>query len=189
MSLPRRALTGVIATVVLAAGPLAGATPASAAPGSGVCPHAESTRLFTANDGEYKLWVWQTENALGWDETHLCFSYNVFVAGDLVVRHPVQGSVMPVLQPDLDDETCPVSLNIQDPVPLVIRTGNWLSNPGYVCFGIGDQAVRLRFGPPRVTLTPAVVLYLDRFTSVGEAFCALPAHQYCFGDHIRVPIL
>lgn len=185
MSLPRRALTGVIATVMLAAG----AAPASAVPGSGSCPSAESTRLLTANDGDYKLWVWQTENEQGWDETHLCFSYNALVAGDLVVRHPVQVRVEPTLQPDLDDEACPESLDVEDPIPLLIRAGNGFSNPGFICFGIGDQAVRLTFSTPRGELTPAVVLYLDRFTSVGEAFCAVAGNPFCFGDHIRIPIV
>lgn len=188
MSLLRRALTGATATVVIAAGLLVGATPASAID-SDYCPAADSTRLLTANGGEYKLWVWQTANSQGWTETQICFAAGDVIAGDLIIRHPVQG--VPTVTPTLDDQDCVHLLDIQDPVQLLIQLGYALSgNPVYVCVGAGDQAYRIELIMPDPFLTPAVVLYLDRHTLVGDAFCAnAPANPYCTLDYIRIPIV
>jgi hypothetical protein len=48
-----------LAALALAGGLSIALAPAASAVEPGPCPHDESTRLFTANDGDYKVWVYQ----------------------------------------------------------------------------------------------------------------------------------
>jgi hypothetical protein len=169
MSLLRRTLAG--ASVVVALAGSLGAAPA-AADSSGTCVHETSTRLFTAQNGDYKLWVEkQTPEFSGADEYHVCWKTTNVSGGDLVVRSAFRGDATPTFSYVLNDATCPDFFTLQDPVQLVTELGTSLSNPYDFCVGVdNNRAVRIRLGIPRV-YTPFVELWIDNGTTATDLFC------------------
>jgi hypothetical protein len=179
----RRALAAVAATAVTTATLLAAAAPARAWY-SWYCPEASSTRLLTADNGEYKLWLYQPDAA----EVHLCYAAGDVVAGEVVFRTGLSGSLLPTVTPVLSDPSCPELFSVQDPVQLVLQLAAQLSNPYSVCVGIGDgTAVRVTVGTPTVAFSPTVELWLDRYTTAGTTFCtALGSTLYEAACHLPV---
>jgi hypothetical protein len=174
----QRALAGAATTATLCAGLLA--TPALA--GSTFCVHDDSTRLFTANDGTYKLWV-ETRTVDGYRETHVCFGAGDTLRGEYSFRDGLGGTFVPTVEPLVDDPACPRLLHVQDPVDVMTRFAQQIStNPYYVCFGLVDQAVRITLGTPSPTASPDTDLHLDRDTEVADAICAaVPTIAGCSG--------
>ncbi len=184
MSLLRRALAGASATVLLTGALVAGGTAPAAAETSSFCPHAGSTRLFTANGGQYKVWLYQTANPYnGSLEYHLCYAASPDVAGDLVIRTGVTGSLVPYVDYNTSDQNCPDFFTVQDPIQFVSQLGTsyW---PYYsFCFGAGEgtdtSAVRVTFGLPTIWAAPSVELWVDRYTTVATAYCKAVNDYQC----------
>ena len=180
-------ITRALAVASLAAG-LATATPALA--GSSFCTHEGSTRLFTANDGTYKLWV-DTVDLGPYNETHVCFGAGNLVRGDYSFRDGLSGTFVPTVTPTVDDPNCPRLLHVQDPVDVMTQfASNLSSNPYHLCFGLTDQAFRITLGTPSPSANPDVHLYLDRTTDVANAVCtAAPTTSGCSGTEITIDIV
>lgn len=178
----RRALTATTLALSVAAaqGMVA---PAAHAASSFTCPHDASTRIVTATvlNEDYQLWLWQPDPRT----VHVCFSLGPaalieprLLAGDLILRTPFSGSLVPTVTPVLADESCPDLLNVQDPVPLVVEGG---TPGGDVCIGLGDnEAVRVAFTTPVPTTDVSVELWLDGGT-IGSFLWCFP------GDPIGCP--
>ena len=189
MSFLRRVLTGASATAVLAGALVAGSATPAAAAASSFCPQAGSTRLFTANNGQYKVWLYRTTTYYGSDEYHLCYASSPQVAGDIVVGTGLRGSLVPTVTYSLTDPNCPDFFTVQDPIQLVteLSAGN---APYNFCFGVGDnKAVRVQFGLPTVSAWPTLELWVDRWTTVGQTYCNAVNDwqcQYYYNDAVRV---
>jgi len=188
----RRALT--LAAVVACAA--YGATPASAY--SDQCAHETSTRLLTAQDREYKVWI---EESAG--RTYVCFLARVtagevdlgeaglgtvslgsvdLLAGSIDLGDPA-GPGAPEITPDtgcVDDV-----VDVEDPVTVSVDS----TVPG------GGLDVCVEFGTVPFSLTvtlPApdagrIVLEVDRDSVVGETLCGQP--DACPGGVARFVIL
>lgn len=169
MSLLRRTLAG--ASVVVALAGSFGAAPATA-DSSGTCVQEDSTRLFTAQNGDFKLWVdQQTPQYSGADEFHVCWKTTNVGGGDLVIRSAFRGDATPTFSYVVNDATCPDFFTFQDPIQLVTELGTSLSNPYDICVGVdNNRAVRIRLGIPRV-YTPFTELWIDNGTTVTNLFC------------------
>lgn len=167
MSLFRRTLAGASVLAALAGSFVA--TPASADSSSATCNHATSTRLLTAQEGEYKLWVEKvTPLYYGADEYHICWKLSDVTAGDLVLRSAFRGDPTPTFSYVVNDATCPDFFTLQDPIQLVTELR---ANPTDFCVGVdNNRAIRIRLGVPSVHI-PWVELWLDKDTAAGEAFC------------------
>lgn len=162
----RRALAGVSALTLMSAALVLGGTGTASAEDSNFCPHLGSTRLLTANDGAYKVWLYQPSG-----ETHLCFGVDGHVRGDLLLRTGLTGSLIPTVVPDVDDDECGVYFHLQDPVDVEINLGVDTSPPTYeVCFGGGGTAVGLSYTPASGSLSPSPELWLDN-SLVARAYC------------------
>lgn len=168
MTLLRRTLAGASVLAALAAS--FGAAPATA-DSSGTCLHETSTRLFTAQNGDFKLWVdKQTPQFSGADEYHVCWKATNVAGGDLVVRSAFRGDATPTFSYVVNDATCPDFFTLQDPVQLVTEL-DLGSVPSDFCVGIdNNRAVRIRLGVPQV-YTPFVELWIDNGTTVTDLFC------------------
>jgi hypothetical protein len=172
MSPLRRALTGATLTGLVTGALVAGALPAHAVYNSSFCPHATSDRLFTANDGEYKLWF-EGVSSNSYRTYHLCFAASSLAAGDITFTSPVSTHQVTVV-PALSDPTCPELLHVQDPVDFMTRLATQLETRPYsLCFGAGEQSFRVTVSAPSVTTSKLDVhLYLDRGTALADFVCA-----------------
>ena len=168
----RRALAAATATVAASAALLVGATPASALD-STVCPQATSTRLLTANDGEYKVWLYQPADGT----VYVCFVAGpTYGGGVLMFRTGLTGSLIPSVIPDPDASDCDSYLHLQDPVDVEIEFGwtAWLP-PFYLCFGVEGTAVGLTVTAANGSVNPSVELWLD----AASGLCTLVTNYYC----------
>lgn len=194
MSLLRRALAGVSATVLLTGALVAGTAAPAAAELSSFCPQAGSTRLLTAQGGQYKVWLYQTSNPYnGSTEYHLCYAASPDVAGDLVIRTGITGSVFPYVDYNVADQNCPDFFTLQDPIQYVTQLGTSYYPYYSFCFGAGEgtdtSAVRVTFGLPTLTANPRVELWVDRYTTVANWYCATVNDYQCrytYNPAIRV---
>lgn len=193
MSVLRRVLTGACTTVLVTGSLLAGgATPASAHD-STTCRDATSAKFLTANDGDFKLWIDNIATPTGFREYHVCFGVGSFARGDLLIREPLSGTLVPSIELDPADDNCPALLDIENPIELVLRFGQTLTSgvPGFVCFGIGDGAIRLTLGGPAPVVSLNVDLFLDANTTLWGIYCAqFPASSGCpTGTFVRINIV
>ncbi|HWL35912.1 MAG TPA: hypothetical protein VNQ77_06940 [Frankiaceae bacterium] len=167
MSLLRRTLAGASVLAALAGG--LAAAPATAE-SSGTCAHTTSTRLFTAQNGEFKLWVEKTTpQTYGADEYHVCWKTATLAGGDFVIRSAFRGDPAPTFDYVLNDANCPDFFTLQDPIQLVTELS--ASNPYDFCVGVdNNRAVRIQLGIPTV-YTPFTELWIDNGTSLTSYFC------------------
>lgn len=177
-----RAVAGLSATALTSAALVFGGATAAVAASSLSCPEAASTRLFTANDGQYKVWLYQpTAN-----EAHICFAATFFasVAGDIIVRGALNGPVVPTVTPLFNG--CDEFLHIQDPVDFTFLLEADAGNPGRVCVGVGSTAVGVSFTYPGVpSADPEIEVWLDPQTTVGSLYCTWALNgssEYCFAN-------
>lgn len=184
MSFLRRALAGTSATVVLAGALIAGSVAPAAAESSDFCPQATSTRLLTANNGEYKVWLYKNLTTYG-DEYHLCYGVSGGARGDIVVRSGITGSLVPTVDWSLADPNCPNLFTVQDPAEVVTEFG-W-SGLSF-CFGATDNsAIRVTFGTPNVTANPRAELWVERSSLLGQTYCDLVNDTQCYwSSNIRI---
>lgn len=188
MSFLRRTLAGASATAVLAGALVVGTAAPASAVSSTFCPHASSTRVFTANNGQYKVWLYRTTTYYGSDEYHLCYASSPVVGGDIVVGTGLSGSVVPTVNYSLSDPTCPDFFTVQDPVQLVTEMSLG-SAPWNFCFGVGNNsAIRVQFGLPTVSAWPYLQLWVDRYSNVGQTYCNAVNDWQCYyyTDGVRV---
>ena len=174
----RRGVAALLTTALCAAaGLVAGAAPASA-DDSTYCPESGSTRLLTANDGAYKVWVYNDYN--GW--THICFAtFGRYFAGDLVVRSGLSGSPVPTVTPVLDP-SCPRLFELQDPAHFLLQAWwNLNSSPYTICLGAEETAIRVTVATPTATVNPGVQLWLDpqAESQVTRLYCDNVASDHC----------
>ena len=163
----RRALAGVAATTLACSALfLAGATPASAEDSS-VCPQASSTRLLTANDGQYKVWLYQATNGT----SYVCFASTDIVDGVFVVETGLSGTLVPTLSPDVSAD-CNSYFNLQDPVDAMLQW-QWTSftPPMYFCLGVNGTAVGFTLTGPSGSANPDVDLWLDSGSTAAWLYC------------------
>ena len=184
MSLLRRALAGATVAVAL----LASTAPADAA-SSATCVRESSTRLLTANNGEYKIWLQKVTSPYSADTYHLCWRTSSVSGGDLVIRTPFRGDPTPTVAYVVNDPSCPDFFTVQDPVQLVTELATQLNNPYGLCLGVGDgRAVRVSVGLPWIGW-PNVELWLDKYTTVTDTYCLASSDWQCdywYYDSVRV---
>lgn len=180
-SLLSRALTAISATAALSVGLAVAVVPPASAESSSSCPQADSTRLLTINDGQFKAWLYEAPTAV-----HLCFVASTIAAGDLIFRGLDPAS--PPLVTWALDPTCPVFLHVQDPVDVALRLSTSIVAPQSACVGIDGQAIRVT-----VTGDPGpspVELWLDGRSVLAYAYChdiaPACASDYEAGNPIRV---
>ncbi|HWL35913.1 MAG TPA: hypothetical protein VNQ77_06945 [Frankiaceae bacterium] len=185
MSFLRRALAGVSATTLLAGALIAGTVAPAAAEPSTFCPQATSTRLLTANEGDYKLWIFKNVTTYG-DEYHICYGASNLGRGDIVIRAGVGGTLVPTVGWTLTDPNCPDFFTVQDPVELVTELG-WGSLTS-ICFGVTDgSAVRLTVGLPDPRFSPRAELWVERYSYLGSTYCSLVNDTQCYySNDVRV---
>lgn len=180
MTRARRRTLAATLTIVCTSGLVAGAAPASAED-STFCPQSSSTRLLTANDGDYKIWLYQPGQ-----EVHVCWAADGAVGGAFVFRTGLGGTLVPVVTADPNDTTCPAFIHVQEPVDLMTRLGLATSSPYSVCIGVGGgNAVRVTVTTPTGTANPQAEIWLDGGTSVAYEYCdkVAPDRTSCFEDH------
>lgn len=156
MSAFRRALTGVTAAALAAA---ALATPASAA--SHTCAYETSTRLLTAKDREYKVWV---ERSPTNGRTYVCFG-----AGGDVLGGSIDVGDVPGPPPVVVGGACADGLDVEDPVRLWVAE-DVTTGGRTVCVSFTDAKLTIAVTLPDPTLG-RVVVEIDRDTTVGERIC------------------
>lgn len=185
MSFLRRALAGASATALLAGALIAGSVAPASAESSSFCPSAGSTRLLTANNGDYKVWVYKTLTTYG-DEYHLCYGASNLGRGDIVLRAGVAGTLVPTVGWSLTDPNCPDFFTVQDPVELVTEFG-WGSLTS-ICFGVTEgSAVRLTVGLPDPRIGPRAELWVERYSYLGTTYCGLVNDTQCnYSSDVRV---
>jgi hypothetical protein len=178
MSFLRRALAGASATALLTGALVAGSAAPASAESSSFCPQAASTRLLTANNGDYKVWLYRNVTAYG-DEYHLCYGATTLGRGDIVLRAGVTGSIVPTVTYTLSDPNCPDFFTIQDPVQVVTEF-NWGTLTS-ICFGADDgSAVRVTIGLPNPSVRPRAELWVERYSALGSEYCALVNDTQCY---------
>jgi hypothetical protein len=164
-----RAVSGVAATVVSAAVLVATTAAPAAARTSEFCPSATSTRLLTANDGDYKLWLYQP----GVHDLYVCFGALDVVRGAFEFHTGVTGTLVPTVTPTVAGASCPDLLHVQDPAEVVVQLqASLTASPVSLCFGLGDgSAVRIDVAMPTGTASPREILWLDHGTAPAAAYC------------------
>jgi len=164
-----RAVSGLAATVVTAAALVATSATPTAAMTSEFCPYATSTRLLTANDGDYKLWLYQP----GTHDLYVCFGALDVLSGTFELHTGVTGTLVPTVTPTVPGASCPDLLHVQDPVDVVLQFRAALTgSPVSICFGLGDgSAVRIDVAMPTGTVNPREILWLDHGTTPADAYC------------------
>ena len=180
-ALIRRAFTGATLTGVLTVALVAGGTLPAHALNSTFCPHSSSTRYFTANDGEYKLWLKNYYYGTnGFRTTYVCFAASTAAAGVISVSSPV-GNKPVAVTPMTFDPDCPELLHVQDPQEFMTRLMVGLSPPYYLCFGAYDQSFRVTIETPAFSAgNTDIHLYLDAGTTLHQVFCtAAPTQAQC----------
>lgn len=165
----RRALAAATVTVVASSALVLGAATPASALDSTACPHASSTRLLTANDGEIKLWLYQPADGTA----YVCFGFGTTASGVLVVEPGLRGDPAPNVIPDPDASDCATYLDVADPVDVDVQF-EWSAflRPflAHLCFGVNGTAVGVSVVGGYGTVDPNVELWLDPFTTLCAAY-------------------
>lgn len=172
----RRVLAGTSALTMLSAGLVLGTAAPAAAEGSATCTQTESTRLLTANDGLYKVWLYQANG-----DVHVCFGIGYDLRGDLIFRSGLGGSLVPTVVPDPDASDCASYLHLQDPADLRIQFEWTASLPAYFCIGAEGTAVGIALSGANGTVNPRPELWLD-FSLIAQTYCWLVMESNCYSD-------
>jgi hypothetical protein len=177
-----RTLAAAAAGVVAAAALVVTATPASAS--SGLCPYEASTRLLTADDRNYRVWV-VAEDAYG--RTRVCFRFGPDVAGSLIISDAYLGHAPNVTVERDFGVYCPDIFDIEDPVVVLLEAGLFVGRT--LCIGVAGEAYAINVTFPSYDM-PRVVLSLDRGSALARTYCdVFPETYACEVDYAEVPIL
>lgn len=171
----RRVLAGASALTLVSAALVLGGASTASAEDSNFCPELGSTRLLTANDGQYKVWLYQANG-----ETHLCFGVTSYARGDLLFRTGLSGSLIPTVVPDVSADDCDVYFHLQDPADVVINLDTDTSSPSYyLCFGAEGSAVGVAITSANGSVNPSPELWLD-YSTVARYYCTYVLGGGCF---------
>lgn len=164
----RRALAAASATVVASAALALGAAPPAAAETSYSCPSEGSIRLVDANDGYYRVWLYQPSPG----EVFLCFKFVDYGAGVLIFRSGAHGSLVPDVTVNPAASDCAEYLHLTEPADVLLQLQYYsVTPPMYLCFGANGNAVGVDVEPATGGVAPGVELWLDYYTILGFEVC------------------
>lgn len=176
MKIVRSLAAAALATAAV----VATAAPASAS--SLMCRYETSTRLLTADDRNYRVWIQDEDDKTG----RVCFRFGSDVAGSLIVSEPYVGD-----QPNVTVERdfgayCPDIFDVEDPVVVLLEAGLFVGRT--LCVGVAGEAYAINVSFANIDY-PYAYLDFDRGTPLARTYCdVFPQSFGCDVDYAEIYI-